>query len=259
MKARRANDRGHPSTYQRSFVVSKHALERFRERAETDVAYMNDFDLGNLLDERVKHALAAKDFEQVEDMRNLDVESRVVRIEQRDGSHVFAIMRDLAIVTILEEHMLQKNFDNGSWKRIANKPFKKLTLKDLGAVIDVSAIPVARAPTPEQLDELEEKIEAFVAKPRTGVILDSVESNPTHVAALCLADAMTDFARLNRIRDSFKVELDELTASYQRELAAIKQRIDCSSTDCDIAEHQVKAAEKALADAVQASFKGPTK
>jgi hypothetical protein len=134
-----------PSTYQRQFIITGHALQRFRERVEKEFAARSDFDLGNLLDERIR---TCGKCQTVEDLRNIDAETRVFEIESRAGDVYYAVVRDDTVVTVLDRRMLEVNFENGSWKRgPMNTPFAKLTLR--GLVREESAIkPPTSLPTP---------------------------------------------------------------------------------------------------------------
>lgn len=110
--------------YQRTFVISKHALERFRERVDEEFTSRSELDLGNLLDERIKHSGNSS---VVTDLDTCDKPTMVVRIENRNGAAYYAIVRDQTVVTVLDEHILQANFSSGKWKRGGfNTPFAKV-------------------------------------------------------------------------------------------------------------------------------------
>jgi hypothetical protein len=105
--------RAPPASYQRRFVISRHAVDRFRERVDEEFTARSDEDLGNLLDERIRHA---DGHQTVEDTHCIGSVTRVFSIQNRDGRDFYAVVRDDTCVTVLDEDMLRVNFENGSWK-----------------------------------------------------------------------------------------------------------------------------------------------
>lgn len=113
-------------TYVRRFTITRHALERFRERVDEEFGSRNDIDLGNVLDERVHHS---KDVSPIDDPSSSKPTS-LHGIRNRSGSSkYYAIVRDGHVVTVLDQAMIENNFQTGTWKRPINKPFA--VLKDV--------------------------------------------------------------------------------------------------------------------------------
>ena len=109
------------SHYRRRFVISAHAIERFRERVDEEFTARPDGDLGNLLDERMCHSTERQT---VRDLSNIDKPTEIVRIHNRDGQHYYVVVREQVAVTLLEQHMLEENFMSKRWEPIMNNPFR---------------------------------------------------------------------------------------------------------------------------------------
>jgi hypothetical protein len=245
VKARRENDNGRVRHYARQFVVSAHAIQRFRERVEKEHIAYSDQDLGNLLDERIKHA---ERHQTVIDTRNVEAVTRVFELQRRDESVYYAVVRDMTVVTILDAAMLQVNFDNGSWKTgPMNMPFNRASLR--GVVPEVSAIkplpPMRLAQiAPSMCTEAERTAAGVdeqgndlpVGKAR-GVDVDS--SDPVADAGSALGAAMVDHARKKAAIEAFRVRIVALQEEATEAIMA-----------AEAAEQRVKDAQSALAEAV---------
>lgn len=144
--------------YQRKYLISSHALERYRERVDHEHIGSPDWFLGDLLDRRLKDT-ASSDWEPINDKRALGAKSFIVRcLTSRDDAKYYAVIRDNTVVTILSDEMALKNFAEGSWTRIPlNSPFTKAALagvtpvpsRDVKVNIPVIVdLPVAPNPAP---------------------------------------------------------------------------------------------------------------
>lgn len=195
--------------YSRRFVITKHALQRFRERVDEEFAARSDADLGNLLDERIVHAERST---AITDLDHVDVPTVVYEIPNRSGAMYYAIVREDFVVTVLDEHMLEVNFTNGRWKRGGfNTPFAK--------VKDTLRGKVAEEPAER--------------RPPTG------PPKPPDVKALGadLADRMMAFAVADQTVTDMRNRIAELQAamvplveSRERAEAAVKEAQDALTT-----------------------------
>lgn len=113
-----------PRHHKRRYTISKHAIERFRERVDEEFRHRDDEDLANLLDERVHHADTNHE---VRDPRAPDEVTTLRSVSCRDATY-YAVVRNATVVTVLDEEMAKNNFD-GQWKPILNNPFG--VLRDL--------------------------------------------------------------------------------------------------------------------------------
>lgn len=144
------NDRA-PMTYKRRFVISRHAIERFRERVDEEFASRSDHDLGNLLDEKLRHPEVQY---QVHDPRAPEALTQLYGITTRRSGTFFAVVREDTAVTVLDEDMAKRNFAE-HWKPTLNTPFADLrakidvpVAKPSKPVLDVTAIPKPPVPVP---------------------------------------------------------------------------------------------------------------
>ena len=143
-------------TYKRVRTISKHALERFRERFApwlTKTGMLDDQSVMNLLDQLVAEALENEGGELVCD--GLANGALTTLIELNDparfgnGVTAVAVERDRTVVTVLTYEMVENNKRSGSYyavdgkglKTAGHKPFAKL--KDLGVKV---AAPKAEVP-----------------------------------------------------------------------------------------------------------------
>lgn len=141
------------ATYSRQFVISRHAIERFRERVDVEFNARNDDDLGNLLDERIRYA---EERETVTDLHNIDTPTIVARIENRDGKPLFAVVRENTCITVLDEEMVTRKFEQGTWRRGPMNAAFRPVLR--GAVVPtlaptVQLRPLETAEPPHALEE----------------------------------------------------------------------------------------------------------
>lgn len=112
-------------TYKRRFVISRHAVERFRERVDEEFASRSDHDLGNLLDEKLRHPEAQY---QVHDPRASEALTQLYGISTRRSGTFFVVVREDTAVTVLDEDMAKRNFAE-HWKPTLNTPFANLRAK----------------------------------------------------------------------------------------------------------------------------------
>lgn len=134
------NDRA-PNHYKRKFSISRHAIERFRERVDEEFVARSDGDLGNLLDEKLCHPEAQF---QVHDHRAPDSLTQLYGISTRRSGTFFVVVRDDTAVTVLDEDMAKKNFAE-NWKPTMNTPFVDLRkkIKPVVSVRPTQPMPVA--------------------------------------------------------------------------------------------------------------------
>lgn len=137
--------------YSRTYVITKHAIERFRERVDEEFSARSDGDLGNLLDERVR---VATDKTVITDLEECDRPTFVHAITNRDGKIYYAIVRDLTVVTVLDQEMLEVNFSSGRWKKGGfNTPFAAAAKTLRGLVVEEPAErPAPKPPDPPEPD-----------------------------------------------------------------------------------------------------------
>jgi hypothetical protein len=107
--------------YERKFQISKHAVERFRQRVDEEFASRPDYDLMNLLDERIQNAQRSED---VIDHNHKDATTTLFVIEDRRGRRALAVVRENCCVTVLDEEMLADNVAKKTWTRALHTPFK---------------------------------------------------------------------------------------------------------------------------------------
>lgn len=145
------------SKYRRTFVITEHVLERFRERCEFDVKARAPEDIGNLLDEKLRDARALpRCIRDIRDRKAPDDITQLVEIEMRHEL-LFVVMRDNTAVTLVDEAMAAENFKNGKWTHVVNTPFQ--VLKHVTPIAKPAPAPAMPspplAPTPPELSPLE--------------------------------------------------------------------------------------------------------
>lgn len=105
-----------------SFRVSDHAMERFRERVREDTAHRSHDDLADLLNERIRSS--ARKVETT-DPRCPGQPTTLYAVGSQSESEYVAVVRDETVVTILDDWMAQRNFED--WKPVlAASPFAAL-------------------------------------------------------------------------------------------------------------------------------------
>jgi hypothetical protein len=122
-----------PTNYKRKYNVSKHALDRFRERVDDEFRHRDDNDLMNLLDDKLRNAEQTWD---VRDPRAPKEVTKLYAISTRKAGKFYAVVRDETAVTVLDEEMAANNFA-GQWKPILSLPFAALKDFVLKPVADV--------------------------------------------------------------------------------------------------------------------------
>jgi hypothetical protein len=134
-----------PRHHKRSFAISKHAIDRFRERVDEEFRHRDDDDLGNLLDERVRHAESNY---QVRDPRAPDEITTLRSVACKHATY-WAVIRDQTVVTVLDEEMARNNFQ-GQWAVVLNTPFAALRDLKLSVAPPAASVPKpVPAPAPE--------------------------------------------------------------------------------------------------------------
>jgi hypothetical protein len=239
-KAHQAPD----ATYQRQFVISAHALERFRQRAEIEHQARSDFDLGNLLDERIRFAESTQT---IIDTRAVESTTRVFEMVSRDGHKSYAVVRDMTVITVLEEWQMKANFDNGSWKPgPMNAPFSPSKLRGVVAAKSIApSVELRRGPPPgvPGLPTVVHVADIAPLKPVPTI------ANPVADAGIKLGNAMVAHAQAQHD-----------VMSLEAQLAALHEEINNARMRVDAAADAVRDAQVALGDAVEAQTnQGKTK
>lgn len=254
--------------HQRKFVISDHAIQRYRERVEAEFKHRSNFDLGNVLDDRIRHC---SDFQTVYDTHNGGGETQIYRIEHRDGSHYYAVVRELVVVTVLDAHMIDSNFTNGAWKKGAlNMPFNRETLANLVDAVSAGHPGVDRR-SPEPPPQMERKgpppgvpvIQLVHDEPPEPIAMlpmtthtTSTDINPTAAAGIALADAMVAKARAEAAVDAARARAAEIERAVEQMRAQAESIVDDAIAAKHAAVTEVERAQKALVDAVTNVTKG---
>lgn len=148
-------------SYTRKFHISRSAIDRFRGLVDHHMRSKSDGDLGNLIDERMR---ASTEREAIVDHiadkhEGRHQETWVVRLNNQNQSHCFAVLRENTCVTVLSPEMANSNFASKSWSRGAmNSPFTKETLAGVVPVVpaaknvDVGRRTISVMPTDEAVD-----------------------------------------------------------------------------------------------------------
>jgi hypothetical protein len=137
------NDRA-PNNYQRKFTISVHALERFRERVDDEFRARSDLDLGNLLDDKLRHP---EQQYTVRDPRAPEETTHLYAIETRRRS-CYVVVRNETAVTVLDPDMARRNFQE-TWAQVMNTPFIVDSLRDVRKAIQ--GTPPKIQPPPDDL------------------------------------------------------------------------------------------------------------
>jgi len=124
MRSVSRNDRP-PNHYHRKFNISVHALDRFRERVDEEFRHRDDIDLGNLLDERLRHP---EHQYTVRDPRAPGEITYLYEIVMRQNGTFYVVVRDETAITVLDPAMAQRNFAE-AWTPTMNTPFNNESLK----------------------------------------------------------------------------------------------------------------------------------
>lgn len=126
MRATSRNDRP-PNDYRRQFTISKHAVDRFRERVDEEFRCRDDYDLSNLLDEKIRHA---EHCYSVDDPRAPGEMTLLYEIQMRKTGTFHVVVRNETAITVLDPEMAKRNFAT-AWKPTMNKPFTADKLKNV--------------------------------------------------------------------------------------------------------------------------------
>lgn len=155
--------------YQRKFTVTKHGMERFRDRFGpwlTAAGMLDDQSVGNLLDQLVDDAMEDRKFTVVLDSLANFAPTHLVELDDTArfgvGSTAVVVLRDKHIVTVLTFEMAENNKRNGTYTTPSgsavpssgHKPFtalKDMVLMTSPVVREPVVAPVA-APVPAASD-----------------------------------------------------------------------------------------------------------
>ena len=130
-----------PRHHKRRYTISKHAIDRFRERVDEEFRHRDSDDLANLLDDRVHHAETTYE---VRDPRAPDEITTLRSVGCRHATY-YAVVRNDTVVTVLDEDMARNNF-NGQWATVMNTPFKALRDMKLPPAAPLSLSPGPATP-----------------------------------------------------------------------------------------------------------------
>lgn len=218
------NDRA-PNNHQRKFTISVHALERFRERVDEEFRSRSDLDLGNLLDEKLRHPAQRHT---VRDPRAPEEITELYAIETRRNGTFYVVVRHATAVTVLDPTMAQHNFQE-SWAQIMNVPFNTTSLRGVLNAIQSTPPKITR-------DELVRRGDLLPASPPgSGADLTTLEQ------------AGLDYARaLRRCREAEQLVDRTKTAAIEAE-----QLVDRTKTAAIEAETALQAARDACTIAMQ--------
>jgi hypothetical protein len=103
------------ATYQRKFRITSHAIERFRERVDEEFKSLGDAAAGNLLDERIRFGSEERYIDHSNEGRYAAETSIAYKLENRNGSSCYAIVRDNVVMTVLSPEMVDANRRSGLW------------------------------------------------------------------------------------------------------------------------------------------------
>lgn len=207
------NARIPPRHHKRRLTISKHAIERFRERVDEEFRHRDDDDLGNLLDERIAHA--ESNYE-VRDPRAPDEITTLRSVACRHTTY-WAVIRASTVVTVLDEEMAKNNF-NGQWATVLNTPFA--ALRDLKLPPVVVKMEGKKAVVQNQPELAKARAQAALALPRSPDPLE--EAGVLYARARKRAHAATQtIAVLRAELECADVELREAT----HEVEKIHQRL----------------------------------
>lgn len=125
-----------------AFRVSDHALERFRERVEEEFTHRGNDDLADLLNSRLRASVLVRD---VTDPRVPDSVTTLYLFECRTGERLVAVVRDLCVITVLDDWMARNNYPG--WDGSPTAGLGTLGSTELGTKLRAIA-PVAPPPAP---------------------------------------------------------------------------------------------------------------
>lgn len=182
--------------YVRKHTISHHALERFRERVDEDVKCRSNYDIGNLLDEKI---CQAANVYTVRDPRAPEAITKLHEIDLRSGTY-YAVVRDETAVTVLDEAMVKDNYSLENWKPTLNAPFTKDALRS------IQAMPLRK------LTPIDEAIMRGDLPP----------PKPSPPASTPLEAAGVEYARALRAKRDAQDTLDRATAQVAQAEAALK-------------------------------------
>ena len=202
-----------PRHHKRIYTISKHAIDRFRERVDEEFRHRDDDDLGNLLDERLRHAESKY---QVRDPRAPD-EITMLRSVACKHATYWAVIREQTVITVLDEEMARNNFQ-GQWAVVLNTPFA--ALRDLK--LPVAATPKS-APAP---------IRAAPAAPETDL----------------LAEAGVAYARARKRKHACAETIAKLKAELDQTVTRLNAELERADVELREAQLAVEEARRQLDD-----------
>ena len=213
--------------YRRRLTISKHAIERFRERVEEEFLHRSDEDLANLLDARIAASTSTQEI--TDQSGSVALPSTIVQVACRNG-FCYCVIRDRTCVTVLDPSMLEANFATKQWKRGAfNAAFSKLKGLTPAPRVEATLAEVQASPAAS-------KLEVVTPNPPSDIARLGAE----------LAQAMLDCAQSQG-------PVDDL----QREMDALRDKMIVLLERKSAAEAAVKAAQTALNDAIANATRKP--
>lgn len=118
-----------PTRREFRYQITKHAIDRFRERVEEEFVHRDDIDLARLLDDRLRAAVDGGNYTDIKDPSTPTGEARVVRIESRVGTTQHVVLRPdkgvasgYAAITLVTDAQARNSYATGKWT-IPNRPF----------------------------------------------------------------------------------------------------------------------------------------
>ncbi|HSX22426.1 MAG TPA: hypothetical protein VLE97_06575 [Gaiellaceae bacterium] len=202
--------------HKRRLAISKHAIERFRERVDEEFRHRDDQDLGNLLDERLGYA---EHTYEVRDPRAPDAITTLRSVACRHAT-LYAVVREKTVITVLDEEMAQNNF-NGQWSPILNAPFT--ALRDFKLPLALPPAP----PTPPT--EVASPPNVAPAEPTVSIMTD-----PLAVAGAAYAHAQKRKHACAEVVTALYAELERASDELREAEAAVEeshQRLIALATD----------------------------
>ena len=202
-----------PRHHKRNYTISQHAIDRFRERVDEQFRHRNDDDLGNLLDDRVRHAETNY---QVRDPRAPEEITTLRSVACKHATY-WAVIREQTVVTVLDEEMARNNFQ-GQWAVVLNTPFA--ALRDLKLPVAVPAPKPAPSPAPA--------------------------AAPAAPAPDMLAEAGVAYARAQKHKHACTETIARLKAELEQTVARLKTELERADVELREATLGVEEASRQL-------------
>ncbi len=203
------------SSYQRKFTISLHALERFRERVDEEFRHRNDNDLGNLLDEKMRHPQQQYT---VRDPRAPEDITQLLEIVMRQTGMFYVVVRHATAITVLDPDMAKRNFAD-TWKTTLNTPFNNESLKQVMRDVQTAPAPALK------LTAVDKTMLGHVGPaPCAEIVLPlhstAPEFSPLELAGFTYARAMRHCREKEQALERAKREVAKLEVETQEAAAA---------------------------------------